>query len=602
MPATTFVAAFLVFLTLFLRFPVLYDGDSYFHLAAARLFQDGIPSGLSWARFSVMHDGWGDKELLFHVLLMPFTLVGDPAVGGRVALALLNASLLTTLSGISWRAVGRWGLLVGPAVYLLQPDFLNRAFRLRPELLAVTLLVVMIHMAGTRRHVALAVTAFAFALGYTAFHVPVGLSVLWALWDRVDRKRWDLRAPLAVGGGSALALLLHPHFPKNLEIWWIQNVRFFEMKGQLDVGEEIFAPDPIRIVLSNVGLLMFLAVLRLSSEPRESREDTRDGRASFFFISAAAFAVLYLAMARMVTWMAPLVALAVVTSMTGRVISSHATIRGRRIPLGLVALLALLVALPRTANPEMLRALRHPELVTNEAELARFGSHVPPGAKVAATWRDGEVYAFYAPEAYYLNVLDPIFMAIPHPEAFATHVAVFSGAEPDVPAVLRSTLDSEYLAFDRVESPVLWERVRRDPRFELLHAERNVLARVRSDDSFVREWVASGGETLTPGGLGSAGAAGAFVDLGWLASGPGCVSVVHDLGVPAPAVKVIEFAPWGTGHVEIDGQRTGFVTRPARAILGAGARIAADLGEGRHRVEVTSCADQGRNGFYLRVE
>ena len=68
----------------------LFDTDSYFHLAAARRYLDvGLRDGLPWARFSVMYEGFGDKELLFHLLLAPLASWFGPT-GGRFAVAVLN--------------------------------------------------------------------------------------------------------------------------------------------------------------------------------------------------------------------------------------------------------------------------------------------------------------------------------------------------------------------------------------------------------------------------------------------------------------------------------------------------------------------------------
>jgi hypothetical protein len=129
---------------------------------------------LRWARFLVMYDGFGDKEFLFHPFLAPFTVWLDPAIGGRLALALANAVFV----------------------------------------------------------------ALFVRLSYTAFHVVLGLAVLRMLIARWLERRWSPSLVLAPLLGSIAGLLLHPHFPKSLEIWWIHNVRFFELKGELDVGPE----------------------------------------------------------------------------------------------------------------------------------------------------------------------------------------------------------------------------------------------------------------------------------------------------------------------------------------------------------------------------
>jgi hypothetical protein len=108
-----FAAAFVLGVLFYSRHPLLYDADSYYHLTIARAFaQDGLLHSLPWARFSVMHQGFGDKEFLFHVLLAPFAAMADPLAGGRLALALLDALVLASLGYLASRAVGPWGLLV----------------------------------------------------------------------------------------------------------------------------------------------------------------------------------------------------------------------------------------------------------------------------------------------------------------------------------------------------------------------------------------------------------------------------------------------------------------------------------------------------------
>jgi NADH:ubiquinone oxidoreductase subunit K len=601
---TVFAGSFVIFALLFVRFPIIHDGDSYFHLAAASLYLDGVPSELPWARYSVMHDGWGDKEILFHVFLAPFTLLEDAALGGRLALATLNAILFTLLTALGWRAIGPWGSLLGGIVYLLQPDFFNRAFRLRPELMAVTLLVILIYSAGRRRHLVVAVAAFAFALSYTAAQVPVGLAVFWVLWDRFYRGKWDVRPAVAVTSGVALALLVHPHFPKNLEIWWIQNVRFFEFRDRLDVGEEIFAPSLATLAAGNAGIVLALVALWFASrETGERRDDESTG--PYFAISAGAFLVLYLMMGRMVTWAAPLASMAVVFGLarSGRVPTGWLEVGRLRVPLALVLVAALAAAFPGLADPSFIAMLRSPENVISEAELERFGESVPNGARVAATWREGEVYAFFAPGASYLNVLDPIFMALPYPREFEAQKAIFDGTEPDIPLALVTVLDSDYIAFDRSASPpVFFERISRDPRFEVTYSSYNVLAAVRPDSSFVLDWKKEDGRAWPRVEIVSAREFEGFVDLHRLGVTEGCATLTHDLTLGAPEEITWNFSPWGTGHVEIDGQATGFVRAPARAVLGAGARISAELDEGAHRIDVTTCGDRGVAGFYLRLE
>src|SRR3954466_8190369 len=97
-----FPAPLLLGVLFYSRHPLLYDADSYYHLTVARAcWRQGLLHDLPWARFSLMHPGFGDKEFLFHVLLAPFAALPDPLAGGRLALALLDALVL---AAVGWLA------------------------------------------------------------------------------------------------------------------------------------------------------------------------------------------------------------------------------------------------------------------------------------------------------------------------------------------------------------------------------------------------------------------------------------------------------------------------------------------------------------------
>lgn len=87
-PLLVFLVALVFFGALFLHFPVLYDTDSYYHLAIGSAYaRHGLIDTLPWARLSLLHE-FGDKEVLFHLLLAPFAgsegsgLRARPAAGG----------------------------------------------------------------------------------------------------------------------------------------------------------------------------------------------------------------------------------------------------------------------------------------------------------------------------------------------------------------------------------------------------------------------------------------------------------------------------------------------------------------------------------------
>jgi hypothetical protein len=563
--AAVLVTAFFAFAFLFLAAPVIPDADSYFHLAVAREYAShGYLDALPWARFSVLGKAYGDKELLFHFLLVPFASWTDAATGGRLALALLNAAFAATMTFLAWRALGWWSVAVPLWLYVAAPMLTFRLIRLRPELLALLLLLAFVHAAASRRVRWVAILAAAFALSYTAWHVIVGLPVLWLALTWRER---DWKTPLAATIGAAAGLLVHPGFPSNLKIWWIQNVLFFVEKSRLDVGTEIQAA-PRFLVLLNLGWWAGVAALWFCS--RGARPERR--RFLFLAVAAAVFGVLTFLLQRMAVYFVPLVTLLLLAKLEARE-------QPRRAPVALALLATALLSLPATTTivRDLLREGGW------EADYAAFGEAVPRGAKIAAHWGPAEFYTFWAPQGRYLNVLDPVFMAVHDRAAYEAQRRVFDGREPDVPHVVSTMLDSQYIAFPST-SP-LFDRLQFDPRVVPVYNGLTFLGRIapEGEERFARGWAPS-----RPG-------ARAYISV----PGRRCVSLARDEVLSAPVTRTYELASYGPAELRVDG-RPVVRTRGSRAMLGRGSLFRVALDAGPHRFTVTTCpAHDGESGFYL---
>ena len=200
----------------------LFDGDSYLHLAIARLFwEQGIVGALPWARLSTLGEHYGDKELLFHLLLMPFVRAGTLERSGALALALLCTALALTLARLGSAALGRAGAALPLLVFAGSGSFVLRALRLRPELLSVLVLLWVIWALARERYLFAGLLAAAFALCHTAFHSLVGLTLAWFAYCVWWERRWPWRMLGAVLAGLLAGLIVHPRFPDNLRMFWI---------------------------------------------------------------------------------------------------------------------------------------------------------------------------------------------------------------------------------------------------------------------------------------------------------------------------------------------------------------------------------------------
>jgi hypothetical protein len=628
------LVSFAVLLSFFASQRHLYDTDASYHLAIARqIAESGVPATLPQLRASALGaaDGFGDKELGFHLLLAPLVRFLEPIRAGQVALALLGAALFTLIATLGRPLLGRWAwalpLLVAPGSL----EVAWRLVRLRPELLSLLLFIVAIDLAARGRHRWLGAVALVYALSYTAFHAFVGYFVLWFLVDGATRRGWRIERALYPALGAGIGLLVHPNFPANLRIWTLQNLDFFAAKATLDVGSEIAPQSTAVAFTANLGwLLGALALvactrLRTADDAPPNAPDLQAERARGFALAATVFGVLWLLMSRFSIYAFPFATLALVAHLgRERVFAPRRVLPalfGRRAAAAWLVAPALLTML-WTGSQELRRFRQRNDPGPNLERLRdreAWAAALPQGAHVAARWQQTPIYLLAAPWGRYLNALDPIFMARPYPEVYARQRRLFLGDEPDPAMALATALDSRFVAFGATEpTGDLKMRLDHDPRFVARYGGNNwlyELAPAGAARDFVVDWrlvPASAGTPPVDGIDGSSWprypvsvdpalrALEAFADLRRIPSGD-AESYCFLFARPAANDETeIELSAWGPTTVW-QGQRRLVEVPGARAVLGRGTIVrlpASDVGEW---TSVRTCGLRGEPaGFYWR--
>jgi hypothetical protein len=599
--------------------PNLFDVDSYFHLAVARKYaQEGLHGGLPWARFSVMAEHFGDKELLFHVLLIPFgRLDGDS--GGKLAIALLNAAIAALIARRAVRAIGPWGLLVPAWLLFSAGDYVSRLLRLRPEALSLIELLLAVELAAGRRYRALGLLAVVFPLSHTAFQLLPVLCAAWFLIDGLQQRRWEWALPAYAALGTVVGLFIHPQFPQNVVVWYVQNVLHARLPLP-DAGME-FVHNRLSVALFlNRGWWVSLAFLWLARR-REGPvpEEPESTLARYLIVAAVVFGVLYAYLSRFATYFVPFATLALLCYLhaRGERPASWVRLGGRlRLPSWAFALAAALLSLQTVTMMSSLFRLSHTYDAGRHAEGRAIGAALPPGATVAATWLETEMYVYYAPQARYLNVLDPVFMAARDPERYALTRAVFEGREPDLPYAVKVNLASDYVALSQEETHGANERLLRDPRVLTRHRGHLGLfeLRPRANEDFALDWRVAPGP-VDPARVTADEVRGwppyprpekpvqreyeGFVDFRRLDRPESCQVFGRIVDAADGLEQTIEFAPYGSGSLWIDGEKKASIDASRQAVLGEGERVRLSLVRGPHTMTVTTCAADGYGGFYL---
>jgi hypothetical protein len=225
-------------------FPRVADLDGFYHIGHAAAYLEGsvFDTSLPWATQSVIREHAADLWWGFHVLLTPFAVFDEPAVGIRLAAFILTLSLgLTALQVLVRHGVpnaGWWaaGFLVAV------PNIFFRYLMLRPHVLSLAASVALLSTLVRGRwwqvaalsaliawvHLNLFWVAPAILVAYAVAHVPITIG---SEPDPDDRSVPVGPAFAAVLGGTLAGWLLRPNPVATAALLNVQLVELFTLKA-----------------------------------------------------------------------------------------------------------------------------------------------------------------------------------------------------------------------------------------------------------------------------------------------------------------------------------------------------------------------------------
>lgn len=397
--------------------PRLADYDAWFHIRYAALLREHGPwLDFPWMPHTFFAEGWVDHQFLYHLLLVPFTVLGDLRVAAKASAVVFASAAVTAFSVVLHRRGVRWPVLWALVLLAGSRFFVVRMMMPRTQALSLALLLGGWLLAVEGRHKALAWLGFAYGWTYhvAAMLVPTALST--ALPPDPgghDRRRWGpvLVAAVAVGAG----LLLTPYFPRSLAYFWLHAVEKVGNQRALEVGAEWF-PINTRLFLQHLAPLLLVGLLAVGAALLRGARARRDT------LSALILAVGWLGAA---LWSQKWIEMAVPFGVLAAALLARDA--------GLSPLWLLWA--PAVAVWNGTQAVQHVhDTVPHPDRLARIGAALAaePGPVFHPDWTDFSELFFHAPECTFTVGLDPTFLAASDPARYRLMDGVLKGKVPDI--------------------------------------------------------------------------------------------------------------------------------------------------------------------------
>jgi len=435
-----------------------WDADTAYHAAVGKLIHEhGILRAFPWTPFSWLADHYADKELLFHLLFVPFNDLGWIAAS-KIVGTFLGAALLFVLYLVlraeKVRFAGLWALLP-----LVTSDvFVFRFGLVRPHLMSIPLAFLVLWSAARGRLVLLAVVSAFYPWSYVAFwQLPLILLVAVEAARLLSGERLRWKPAAAVLAGIVLGWALHPNAWNLLKFNWIVMVDVllgaaWQSKEGIELGLEFLPFTPTQWAQWLLGCTLMVAVgIVLAWRHRKS-----DPTLLAFALAALVFCLLTVRTARFAEYFIPFSA-------------ATMALASRSIPWkGLpVVVFGASLLYTGSAIAETLHGLGSRAELIPPSRAAWLQQQIPPGAQVFTTeWGHTGTLLLALPDRKFIVALDPTLFLVKDPELYRLWYGIPRHPEPGMADIIRRRFGARYV--------ISFSDGRFDRFYELLESEPGV--------------------------------------------------------------------------------------------------------------------------------
>lgn len=383
--------------------------------------ESGIRSNFPWAQFSIFKKFYSDKEFLFHILILPFTFIGnDIHTQARIAVIFFALLLLLIYIFIQRKYTLKPLLILSLLALPLSTLFLTYINYLRPKTPAIALLLLLIYFLIGKRLIGVFILSILYPLTHISFPMAivlaVGIEFLRYLYNR-EFFIWNI---LFVVLGIYAGVFIHPNFPNNIVSIHLNAVLvpWNTMFGNLhlDYGME-WNPSDTQAVITDfiiffVGLFFTIAVLII-------RRPKIGFHTVAFFLAVSFF--LFLSMFSNAYWYFTYpIGLIYLSMFLSDYLKDKSNLI-RNIFLSIIGLVLILKAFIINKQDSIpIQFIDHIERNAHYEKMANWmNKHIPAGEIIYHTsWSDSPYFICLNPKDYYLTMLDPIYMYYYSPEIY----------------------------------------------------------------------------------------------------------------------------------------------------------------------------------------
>ncbi len=396
-------------------------------------------------------------------------------LGAKIAAAIFASGLYLVYFWLLRRYSKRQLAVPFLAAFFIAAPFLSALSRPRPMILMIALMLLFVHFLIQRNWRALILITVVYSLTHVSGPFLLLFAFICESVRYIDEKKWEIKTLLATAAGVIIGILIHPHFPNNLLVFYLNAVLvpLYAMKWGLELGAEFFPISTRDFVLGYpfilIGLIVLAALATSSGVKIKTATKIWMSIAGFFFVFAF-FSQRY------ITHAYPLILIAVAAY-----ISDWWDSRGQALGVrqyknlanwALILIVGGGFAVTGLYTYKAFRESARSEMYYNlhyERISKWMSANIPPGELIFHTnWSDGQYFIGMNPQDDYFVVLDPMYMYYRDTKQYKLYRDVAFGRAKDPYAVLKNDFGVRYGYAGKNYFSGLITQIRPDARFEIL--------------------------------------------------------------------------------------------------------------------------------------
>ncbi|HEX8773444.1 MAG TPA: hypothetical protein VF735_07525 [Pyrinomonadaceae bacterium] len=460
------------------------DFDGYYHIRWSRLLWENMRQGhffpptFKWLPLTTLDPaGYVDHHLLFHILQIPFTWLGDLRLAAKVSATLFASLAVFSCYWLIVRYRISYTLVWLVAMLACSAPFLYRLNMAKAPPISIIFMVAGIYLLFEKKYSWLALLAFLYVWTYSLFVTLVAAALIWTAVIVWSELRFEWRPLVWTSLGTVAGFIINPYFPKNVSLFlehlWIK-VRVGDFSTS--VGSEWYPYESWFFLGSCLVAFVAMLVGYIAFDWTDRR---RAARPLFFLIFSTLLMVMSFRSRRFVEYWPPFAVLFAAFAL-------QTIFDGARAPVGRLpehVLDDLQPFLDRSERAETVSSRRQKEywqtwaaafvalllgvvLVINVHETAKgiageagpdrykggmdwVRSHVPEGQMVFNTdWDDFPKMFFYDTSHAYASGLDPTYLLDKNPELSKLYEEITLGKIKDAAPIIRDRFGARYVFSD----------------------------------------------------------------------------------------------------------------------------------------------------------